>query len=221
MAINEHGQNRWLLFYLIIIFMGIVTWLIHRIYPNPGGPPLQISITYYILHIIVVFAFLYHFKFQDIIFKSIYLNRKEIVSSTIVIALWLIPITVHNPIIIPTFLNGFKWHIVLPIMAEELFFRIFILGTLVYSLSLKFYSYNKFPYIGFFFGDINDKNSFCKILIAITVSSFLFSLWHEEIIGTRLIKGFFIYGLTFILTNKKIMPSFLLHYCNNILSEVK
>ncbi len=88
--------------------------------------------------------------------------------------------------------------------SEELFFRVFILGVLLYNIEL----YNVESVLKY--------RSIYKISISLIITSFLFSFWHIDFwhlenfefldFIKRIYKSIIFYGLPFIATNKKIWP---------------
>lgn len=208
---NEYRKNLRIIFWLVILFLGAITWMIYIIYGDTA--PLFIAVTYNILPFIFVIGFLYYFKRTDMIRANILFNKNEFESILIVITFFFLYIIASNKLTdIQTFLSGLTWRMLLPIFGEELFFRIFIIGTLLYNVPLSRASSIKVYF---------NKEDSLKIIKSLILSSFLFTLWHPKDFGlgsiVHFIMSFFFYGLPFIATNKKIYPSLMIHYYNNII----
>ena len=207
MTKNE-SKKFWKIYIILILFLFIINLVIKIKYSSE--PSFYIGIFYYLIHITVVFAFFYYFRHLDIIIKSFKLNKKEIFSVLTVITFFFIFfIMFDKPISIKLFLNLNTIPQLLVTFSEELFFRIFIVGIILRNLT--------FERLTFIQNDIKDN---LLIISSLIISSGLFALWHKDLYINHFITGLFFYSLPFITTNKKIYPSWLLHYYNNMLALI-
>lgn len=207
---SNDGRNFWIYFYLVILFMGIITGGMHVVFPDQT--PYFIFISYYILHIVVIVGFLYSFRHLDIIINAFKLNKNEILRIFIVIAFFFGLFMAYNKQInIQIFLNSFTVLMLLVTFSEELFFRVFIISILLNNLPEIKLSLPKG------YSKVNLKG-YMQLVGSVIFSSLLFALWHKTKFEFHFITGLFLYGLSFIITNRKIYPSWLLHYYNNMLA---
>lgn len=207
---SHHSKDFWIYFYLVILFMGIITWVMHIVFPFQT--PYFIFISYFILYIVIIVGFLYSFRHLDIIINTFKLNKTDVLRIFIVIAFFFVLFMVYNkPMNIQIFLNSFTVLQILATFSEELFFRVFIISILLYNLPEIKLSLSK--------GYSRDElKGYMQLVGSVIFSSLLFALWHKNEFEFHFITGLFLYGLSFIITNQKIYPSWLLHYYNNMLA---
>jgi len=214
MTENIYNKKFWFFFVLAIVIMRIVTFLIQKYSDNE--PILFLEIIGSVAHIVVVVGFLKYFKCLDIIEKSLIFSKKkeirnwEMLFSSLLIFIFILLVVMY-PNRIHILLNKYTIGQICVTFSEELFFRVFILGVLLYNIGL----YN-------IESTLKIKN-ICKILISLAISSFLFAFWHIDFFNfiERFNKSLIFYGMPFIVTNKKIWPGWLLHYINNMIGLLK
>ena len=222
MTENIYNKKFWFFFVFAIVIMCIVTFLIQKYSDNELI--LFLEIIGSVVHIVVVVGFLKYFKCLDIIEKSLIFSKKkeirnwEMLFSSLLIFIFILLVVMY-PNRIHILLNKYTIGQICVTFSEELFFRVFILGVLLYNIGL----YN-------IESTLKIKN-ICKILISLAISSFLFAFWHIDFrhlenfdffnFIERFNKSLIFYGMPFIVTNKKIWPGWLLHYINNMIGLLK
>lgn len=204
----------WVYFILTVLFMLFITLLVRWIKSTVNHPLWDyLDVIYSTIEIIVVLVFLAYFKRIDILLNSFKLRKTNLSwyllgGSYFIVSLTLVAIIYQLPFDIQVFLNSETATQLYATMAEELFFRVFLIGIIIGTFS-RISSPKDLLF--------NPKNLLVSI-IAVVISAVVFSIFHATSFWTHFLKGIILYGISFVSLNNKIYPSWFWHYYNNMVN---
>lgn len=213
---NEIENRRfWAYFILTVLFMLFTTLLVRWVKANVN-PSLwdYLDFIYFTIEIIVVLVFFAYFKRIDVLLNSFKLRKTNsswyLLGASYFILLFIRAAIIDQlPFNIHVFLNSESAIQLYATMAEELFFRVFLIGIVLGIFS----SISTPKYL------LNSKNLFLSS-VAVLVSAAIFSVFHATSFWVYFMKGIFLYGISFVSLNNKIYPSWFWHYYNNMVNPL-